>query len=138
MCTTIIGVRELANVNVLHCRKTIIYYTWLLGSPSNSIKKDTLAQIFSCKFYEIFKNTFKNFLITPLVAASVIFQQPSKGYLFLSLYVSFLFIFSSQTSHDNIFFSDESVFAFSWKYGNVCFFKIRRKGNISTFDTIQN
>ena len=35
----------------------------------NYIKKETLAQVFSCKFYEISKNTF--FYRTPLVAASV-------------------------------------------------------------------
>ena len=35
----------------------------------NFIKIETLAQVFSCKFCEIFKNTF--FYRTPLVAASV-------------------------------------------------------------------
>ena len=34
----------------------------------NFIKKETLAQVFSCKFCEISKNTFLH--ITPLVAAS--------------------------------------------------------------------
>ena len=34
----------------------------------NLIKKEALAQVFSCEFCEIFKNTF--FYITPLVAAS--------------------------------------------------------------------
>ena len=34
----------------------------------NFIKKETLAQVFSCEFYEISKNTF--FDGTPLVAAS--------------------------------------------------------------------
>ena len=33
----------------------------------NFIKKETLAQVFSCEFWEIFKKTF--FHITPLVAA---------------------------------------------------------------------
>ena len=37
---------------------------------SNLIKKETLAQVFSCEFCEIFKTTF--FYRTPLVAASVI------------------------------------------------------------------
>ena len=32
------------------------------------IKKETLAQVFSCEFYEIYKNTF--YYGTPLVAAS--------------------------------------------------------------------
>ena len=35
----------------------------------NFIKKETLAQVFSCEFCEIFKNTFS--YRTPLVAASV-------------------------------------------------------------------
>ena len=34
----------------------------------NFIKKETLAQVFSCKFCEIYKNTFS--YRTPLVAAS--------------------------------------------------------------------
>ena len=34
----------------------------------NSIKKETLAQVFSCEFCEIYKNTF--YYRTPLVAAS--------------------------------------------------------------------
>ena len=38
------------------------------GRACNFIKKETLAQVFSCEFYEISKNTF--FYRTPLVAAS--------------------------------------------------------------------
>ena len=34
----------------------------------NFVKRDTLAQVFSCEFYEISKNAF--FYRTPLVAAS--------------------------------------------------------------------
>ena len=34
----------------------------------NFIKKETLTQVFSCEFYEIYKNTF--YYRTPLVAAS--------------------------------------------------------------------
>ena len=40
----------------------------LQASASNFIKKETLAQVFSCEFCEISKNTF--FHRTPLVAAS--------------------------------------------------------------------
>ena len=40
-----------------------------LQQACNFIKKDTLAQVFSCEFCEISKNTF--FYRTPLVAASV-------------------------------------------------------------------
>ena len=43
----------------------------------NFIKKDTLAQVFSCEFCEISKNTF--FYRTPLVAASG--QKRILGYL---------------------------------------------------------
>ena len=38
--------------------------------PCNFIKKETLAQLFSCEFCEIYKNTF--YYRTPLVAASVV------------------------------------------------------------------
>ena len=38
----------------------------------NVVKKETLAQVFFCKFCEIFKNTFLN--RTPLVAAFVSFH----------------------------------------------------------------
>ena len=38
------------------------------GGACNFIKKETLAQVFSCEFCEISKNTF--FYRTPLVAAS--------------------------------------------------------------------
>ena len=30
----------------------------MLGGARNFIKKETLAQVFSCEFYEIFKSTF--------------------------------------------------------------------------------
>ena len=44
--------------------------SFLIKSQACSfIKKDALAQVFSCEFYEIFKNTF--FHRTPLVATSV-------------------------------------------------------------------
>ena len=36
----------------------------------NFIKKETLTQVFSCEFYEIYKNTF--YYRTPLVAAFVV------------------------------------------------------------------
>ena len=37
----------------------------------NFIKKETLAQVFSCEFFEVSKNTFS--YRTPLVAASEIY-----------------------------------------------------------------
>ena len=39
----------------------------------NFIKKETLAQVFSCEFFEISKNTF--FYRTPLVATSRLYKQ---------------------------------------------------------------
>ena len=33
-------------------------YICIYKKACNFIKKETLAQVFSCKFYEIFKNTF--------------------------------------------------------------------------------
>ena len=44
------------------------------------MKKETLAQVFSCNFYEISKDTF--FYRTPLVAASV-FVNFSKAFDFI-------------------------------------------------------
>ena len=41
----------------------------LLAEACNFIKKEALAQVFSCEFCEIFKNTY--FYRTPPVAASV-------------------------------------------------------------------
>ena len=54
-------------------RKTLVpeslFLTKLQASACNFIKVETLAQVFSCEFCEIFKNTF--FYKTPPVAASV-------------------------------------------------------------------
>ena len=59
----------------------------------NFIKKETLAQVFSCEFYEISKNTF--FYRTPLVAAPVcsvkVCSQPllkKRFFLMCDFYVS--------------------------------------------------
>ena len=48
--------------------------TLLIQRPATLLKKQTLAQVFSCEFCEISKNTF--FHRTPPVAAS-----PNRGYL---------------------------------------------------------
>ena len=40
-----------------------------ISESCNFIKKETLAQVFSCEFCEIFKNTF--YYRTPLIVASV-------------------------------------------------------------------
>ena len=42
---------------------------WFSSWTWNFIKKENLAQVFSCEFYKIFKNSF--FYRTPLVAASL-------------------------------------------------------------------
>ena len=55
-----------------------LFFNKVSGKGCNFIKKETLAQAFSCEFCEIFKNTF--FYRTPLVAASV-FTQPCLGFL---------------------------------------------------------
>ena len=51
---------------------SLIYLAQIvLFSACNFIKKETLAQVFSCEFCEISKNTF--FYRTPLVAACILF-----------------------------------------------------------------
>ena len=45
-----------------------LFFNRVAGLRSATIKKETLAQVFSCEFCEISKNTF--FHKTPLVAAS--------------------------------------------------------------------
>ena len=54
------------------CKKVVlrnfIKLTGMQHQACNFIKKETLAQVFSCKFCEISKKTF--FYRTPLVAAS--------------------------------------------------------------------
>ena len=47
----------------------------LQASSYNFIKKGTLAQVFSCEFCEVFKNTF--IYRTPLVTASVLLKSKS-------------------------------------------------------------
>ena len=49
---------------------SVFFLMKLQAKACNFIKKETLAQVFSCKFREISKNTF--FHKTPLVAASMI------------------------------------------------------------------
>ena len=48
-----------------------LFFNKVAGLACNSIKKETLAQVFSCEFCEISKNTFSH--RTPLVAASAWF-----------------------------------------------------------------
>ena len=62
-----------------------------VAGACNFIKKETLAQVFSCQFCEIFKNTF--FKRTPLVAASE--PWPSAKWLVAIGYFSCSVSFSS-------------------------------------------
>ena len=52
---------------------TFIFYKKYFLEAFNFIKKETLAQVFSCEFCEISKNTF--FYRTPPVAASDIHRS---------------------------------------------------------------
>ena len=47
----------------------VFFLTKKRSQACNFIRKETLAQVFSCEFYEISRNTFV--YRTPLVAASV-------------------------------------------------------------------
>ena len=57
------------------CAK-ISFLIKLQEKACNFIIKETLAQVFSCKFCEISKNTF--FYRIPLVAASSFLKKPNK------------------------------------------------------------
>ena len=65
------------------------------------IKKETLAQVFSCKFYEEFKNTF--FSSTTLVNTSEtqiqkrLFQMASKAHGYLSSALKELYYYQQKT-----------------------------------------
>ena len=60
--------------------------SFLIKRPEvcNCIKKDNLTQLFSCEFYEIFKNTY--FYRTPMVAVSESISTHFKS--LVSLYIS--------------------------------------------------
>ena len=59
----------LLNISQISQENTCVTVSFLI----KLIKKETLAQLFSCEICEIFKNTF--FYRTPLVAASEIIQN---------------------------------------------------------------
>ena len=53
----------------MFCIKGVLkYFAKFTGKHLYFIKKETVAQLLSCEFYEIFKNNF--FYGTPVVAAS--------------------------------------------------------------------
>ena len=66
-----VGKARLILINHVNCS--------LIHQACKFTKKDTLAQVLSCEFCEIFKNTF--FYVTPLVAVSVLWQNFWKQYL---------------------------------------------------------
>ena len=53
-----------------------LFFNKVAGAACNFIKKEILAQLFSCEFCEISKNTFSQ--RTPLVAASVMAELQFK------------------------------------------------------------
>ena len=63
--------RKFAKSRGKHLCQSLFFnkFASLRPKACNFIKKETLAQVFSCEFYEISKNTFS--YRTPLVAASV-------------------------------------------------------------------
>ena len=61
--------KVLLNISQISQENTCVTVSFLI----KLIKKETLAQLFSCEICEIFKNTF--FYRTPLVAASEIIQN---------------------------------------------------------------
>ena len=64
--------RKFAKSRGKHLCQSLFFnkFASLRPKACNFIKKETLAQVFSCEFYEISKNTF--FYRTPLVAASAV------------------------------------------------------------------
>ena len=56
-------------------------YKIITGGACNFIKKETLAQLFSCDFCEISKNTFP--YRTPLVTASEKYNLPCQALLII-------------------------------------------------------
>ena len=60
--------RNFAKFTGKHLRQSLFFNKVAGLRPATSLKKETLAQVFSCEFCEISKNTF--FHRTPLVAAS--------------------------------------------------------------------
>ena len=62
------ALRNFAKLTGKHLCQSLLFNK--VAGLCNVIKKNTLAEVFSCGFCEIFKNTF--FYITPMVAASLI------------------------------------------------------------------
>ena len=62
-----------------------LFFNKVAGGAWNFIKKETLAQVFSCEFRDITKNTF--FYRTRLVAASASPRSCLRGYIWICWYV---------------------------------------------------
>ena len=65
-CSVVGALENFAKFTGKHLCQSL-FFNKVAGAACNFIKKETLAQMFSCEFCEIFKNTF--FKRTPLVAA---------------------------------------------------------------------
>ena len=111
-----------------------LFFIKLQGSACSIIKKDTLAQMFSCRFSEIFKNIFKNFLITLLLL--FFSSRPRVIYFFHCMF--HFYLFSPVSALIITSFLEMRRFLYFPRNTQMFFLKIRRNGNISTFDTIQN
>ena len=76
------ALRNFANITGKHLCQSLFFnkVAGLRSRACNFIKKETLAQVFSCEFCKISKNTFS--YRTPLVGASVFYNISS---LFLNL-----------------------------------------------------
>ena len=80
MCTVKKGVlRNFTKLTGKH-RCQGLLFNKVSGRASNFVKKETLAQVFSCEFYEISKNTF--FTEHLRTTASVIFPFSSGSFLY--------------------------------------------------------
>ena len=89
--------RKFAKSRAKHLCQSLFFNKFASLRPKvcNFIKKETLAQVLSCDFYAISKNTFS--YRTPPVAASVnrsntFLKSTLTGNLDLTLYISFIFI----------------------------------------------
>ena len=102
--------------------KSQVFLWFTINSQSkllvcNFIKKETLAQMFSCEFCEISKNTF--FYRTRLVAASVLNTNSSlRNFMLLVLRTNFLEscmdILTIGLSHKSWFLSELNSWHYFW------------------------
>ena len=80
----------------------------------NFVKKETLAQVFSCEFCEISKNTF--FHRTPLAAASDRLSK-SHSILTIAIHMEYMLIQNIISSSEN---TGKRILNFSKNHGRFC------------------